>query len=229
MMHADNNTELFTHEQTTQMTSANSGEPEDKQLSDFVDKVCDPCGFVPANLDEALAHKKKMKLLKAQDAEAAKLMESGNGVASGVDPVVGIPDDEIKNDDDDHAVDSMLAKFDLDCCPQPNNVNNSKGIAAQEDKLVSEEEFLKSEALAEDDRERSLANIAAKMNDIDLETAAEDTSDDQINDDYGGIARSGGKMQQPWYKTPAYAALIVLCGAFSIAIIVMAVLLLVNN
>jgi hypothetical protein len=229
MMHADNNTELFTHEQTTQMTSANSGEPENKQLSDFVDKVCDPCGFVPANLDEALAHKKKMKLLKAQDVEAAKLMESGNGGACGVDPVVGIPGDETKNDDDDHAVDSMLAKFDLDCCPQPNNVNNTKGIAAQEDKQVSEEEFLKSEALAEDDRERSLANIAAKMNDIDLETAAEDTSDDQINDDYGDIARSGGKMQQPWYKIPAYAALIVLCGAFSIAIIVMAILLLVKN
>jgi hypothetical protein len=229
MMHADNNTELFTHEQTTQMTSANSGEPESKQLSDFVDNVCDPCGFVPANLDEALAHKKKMKLLKAQDAEAAKLMEGGNGGARGVDPVVGIPDDETKNDDDDHAVDSMLAKFDLDCCPQPNSVNNTKGIAAQEDKQVSEEEFSKSEALAEDDRERSLANIAAKMNDIDLETAAEDTSDDQINDDYGDIPRSGGKMQQPWYKTPAYAALIVLCGAFSIAIIVMAVLLLVKN
>lgn len=226
-MNADNNTELFTHEQTTQMTSANSGESEKKQLTDFVDQVCDPCGFVPANLDEALAHKKKMKLLKAQDAEAAKMMESGNGGARGVDPVVAISDDETKNnDDDDHAVDSMLAKFDLDCCPQP---NNKKGIAAQEDKQVSEEEFLKSEALAEDDRERSLANIAAKMNDIDLETAAEDTSEDQINDDYGDIARSGGKMQQPWYKTPTYAALILLCGAFSIAIIVMAILLLVNK
>jgi hypothetical protein len=227
MMNADNNTELFTHEQTTQMTSANSGEPKNKQISDFVDKVCDPCGFVPANLDEALAHKKQMKLLKAQDAEAAKLMESGNGGARGVDPVVEIPDDEAKNDNDDHAVDSMLAKFDLDCCPQP---NNTKGIAAQEDKQVAEEEFLESEALAEDDRERSLANIAAKMNDIDLETAAEDTSDEQINDDYGDIAsRSGGKMQQAWYKTPGYAALIVLCGAFSIAIIVMAILLLVKN
>jgi len=213
MMQA-NNTEQ------TQMAAEQSGEQGNEQQSDFLDKICDPCGLVPDNLEEALAHKKKMKSMKSQEAEAAKMMESGYG--NTVDPVVEIPGDE--NNDDD-PVDSMMSTFDIDCCgKQPSSVNG-KGT---EEKQVPEEEFLKSDNNSFDDRERSLADIAAKMNDIDLETAAEDNSVDQMPD-YDSVSRSGGKVQQAWFKSPLYAGLFVLCGAFSIAIIVMAILLIINR
>jgi len=207
------------HTEQTQMTAEQSGEQGKEQQSDFIDKICDPCGLIPDNLEEALAHKKKMKSMKIQDAEAATMMESGNG--NGVDPVVEIPGEN----NDDHAVDSMLSSFDIDCCgKQPSNVND-KGT---EDKQVPQDEFLKSDNNSFDDRERSLADIAAKMNEIDLETAAEDNSVDHMPD-YNGVSRSGGKVQQAWFKSPLYAGLFVLCGAFSIAIIVMAILLIIRK
>merc|ERR1712194_261186 len=70
---------------------------------------------------------------------------------------------------------------------------------------------------------RSLADIAAEMDEIDLETAAEDTAGDQISEDGSSSIKKMGNDQE-WYKQPLYAGLIFLCGAFSIAIFVMAVL-----
>jgi len=209
----------------TQMTAEQSGEQGKEHQTDFIDKICDPCGLVPNNLEEALAHKKKMKSIKIQEREASKMMDSGNsnGNGNGVDPV------EISDENnDDHAVDSMLSTFDIDCWGKQTSKVNDKGT---EDKPVSQAEFLKSDNNSFDDRERSLADIAAKMNDIDLETAAEDNSvdDDDKMPDYSSVCRSGGKAQMAWFKSPLYAGLFVLCGAFSIAIIVMAILLIVRK
>jgi len=208
-----------TNTEQTQMAAEQSGEKGKENQSDFIDKICDPCGLVPDNLEEALAHKKKMKSIKIREAEAAKMMESGNG--NGVDLFVEIPGENT----DDHAVDSMLSTFDIDCWGKQTSNVNDKGT---EDKRVSQAEFLKSGKNSFDDRERSLADIAAKMNEIDLETAAEDNSVDQMPD-YNSVSRSGGKVQLAWFKSPLYAGLFVLCGAFSIAIIVMAILLIVRK
>jgi len=204
-----------------QMTAEQSGEQGKEHQTDFIDKICDPCGLVPNNLEEALAHKKKMKSIKIQEREASKMMNSGNG--NNVGPI------EISDENnDDHAVDSMLSTFDINCWGKQTSKVNDKGT---EDKLLSQAEFLKSDNNSFDDRERSLADIAAKMNDIDLETAAEDNSvdDDDKMPDYSSVSRSGGKAQMAWFKSPLYAGLFVLCGAFSIAIIVMAILLIIRK
>ena len=195
------------------------GDDNTEGQTNFVDQVCDPCGFIPPNLEEALAHKKKMKLMKDQEEEAAK-----NDV-----PVVDNPEEKIDADADANAVDGMFSNFDMDCCGQAPVASDEVEVTQ-----VPEEQLLKYE---DNDyvmtgnssyQSRSIAEIAAKIDDIDLETAAEDITGDQISEgDDNSINRLG--KGQPWYKQPLYASLIILCGSFSIAIIVMAILLIVNK
>jgi len=211
----------YSTEQAPVVAGNAEGDDKKKGQNDFIDTVCDPCGLVtvPDNLEEALAHKKKMKLVKDQEEEAFK----------NVDPEVQIPEEKNDADADANAVDSMLSNFDLDCC-------GNAPAATEQVKVtqVPEGQFLKNGDSASamignnSQHSRSLADIAAKMDDIDLETAAEDTTGDQISEGDGNSIAKLGKGQ-PWYKQNLYAALIILCGGFSIAIIVMAILLIVNK
>jgi hypothetical protein len=178
----------------------------EKDGKDFINQVCDPCGIVPANLEDALAHKKKMKLLKAQEEEAAANAEADIDTSK-----------EEKNAADGDAEEGiMLSAFDIDCC--------GKAPAAADEVEVKEFPAEKMDEM----ETRSLADIAAKMDEIDLETAAEDVAADQISDHGSSSLKTFGNSQV-WYKQPLYAGLILLCGAFSITIIVMVILLIVNR
>ena len=114
-----------------------------------------------------------------------------------------------KNGGEDDTMEKVLSKFDMNCCVK----NPTKQI----------EEETKTETLNGDDGaegkgdDPSLSELAARMNDIDLESGGETAEDDFHADTT--------KPLVPWYREPFYASLIVLCSLFTIAIIVMAVLL----
>jgi len=212
-------------EQTAVAVENVGGDDKEKEETDFVDKVCDPCGLVPGNLQQAFAHKKRMKVVKAQEEEAAMNAEATND----------IPEDEKNAADDDAAVDSMLSNFNIDCCGKAPIAGDEVEVTEYPVELEEnrDELLMKNEESASvmtgnnSAHTRSLADIAAKMDDIDLETAAEDTTGDQIPEDDGSSIKKLGD-DQVWYKQPLYAGLIILCGSFSIAIFVMAILLIKN-
>ena len=192
----------------------------------FLDK--DRCGLVCNDLGE-IVHKQRMQ----SQGESAQVEEGNLASAADADPVVDVPGEnaeKIDVRDENDAVDTMLSKFHLDCCGKA-----PATIQDVEDKQVPEEEFLKageSRSVATgngSDATRSLADIAAKMNEIDIETAVQDTSGDQISEcsDNDSITRPG--KARPWYKAPVYATLIILCGTCSIAIFVLAILLIVGT
>lgn len=192
---------------------------------DFIDRVCDPCGLVPANLEKVLAHKKKMKLLKAQEEGAAANAEAGSNSSK----------EENDDSDGDAEEGTMLSAFDIDCCgkaPAAADEVEVKEFPAEKMDETDEvdEQMMKNgeSATVTSQQTRSLADIAAKMNEIDLETAAEDVAEDQISEDGSSSLKKFGDGQV-WFKQPLYAGLIFLCGAFSIAIIVMVILLIVNR
>lgn len=207
----------------TPVAAGSAGDDDQKKDErDFIDKVCDPCGLVPDNLEQALAHKKKMK------EEAAKIAEAAAEAAAET------PDDEMNAADDEAGI---MSNFNIDCCGKANT--SADEIQVEEfpgEKLLNDEEnpenldtqmIMNGESasvMTDGQQSRSLAEIAAKMDEIDLETAAEDTAADQMSED-------GSKSIQKlvgadvWYKQPLYAGLIFLCVSFSIAILVMAILL----
>ena len=193
----------------------------ENRQSDFLDSVFDPCGLV-GDIEEAVAHKQRMKAMKALKDETPTMMsDSGGDISNECGESAHVK----KNDDD--AVDSMMSNFDVNCC----GFDNKNQSGTSEQAQLTEEEILTPEEnnRSFDDRDRSLADIAAKMNDIDLETAAEDSCADQIGD-YDCIDnRSSGKIHARWYHQRLYASLIVLCGLSCIAIIVMAILLIVRK
>jgi hypothetical protein len=130
-----------------------------------------------------------------------------------VDPVMETPVVEESNDDSG-TLDKLCGAFDLDCCGKKENVSNE----TTEVKIDP--------ADVEKNEDPSLSELAARMNDIDLETAGGDSMDESP-ENYGHVVKSG--KVKPWYHETFYATLIVFCSVFSIAIIVMAVLLLTKN
>ena len=205
------------------------GDGEKKQEKDFIDAVCDPCGLVPDNLEVALAHKKKMKELKVEREAAA-----------GIEPINQISQEEKNNAPDDEAVDSMLSNFGIDCCgkaPAPDDEVEVREFSAE--KIANLDEQNEDEVMGNNvenisvttgnnsHQTRSLADIAAKMDEIDLETAADDTVGEQLVDEGNSFQKITDG--QEWYKEPLYAGLIILCGAFGIAIFVMVILLIANR
>mmetsp|Transcript_2860 Transcript_2860/g.7848 ORF Transcript_2860/g.7848 Transcript_2860/m.7848 type:complete len:220 (-) Transcript_2860:84-743(-) len=205
------------------------GDGEKKEGKNFIDNVCDPCGLVPDNLEEALLHKRKMKELKTEREAVAN-----------ADPIIQTSQEEMNSADDDAAVDSMLSNFGIDCCgkaPTAADEVEVKEFPAEKTAQLNDDNT--DEVLAKNEENisvmtgnnshqtRSLADIAAKMDEIDLETAADDTIGDQLADDASAIKKMGN--DQEWYKEPLYAGLIILCGAFSIAIFVMAILLIAHR
>ena len=181
-----------------------ASEPTDL-AGDVIDKVCDPCGII--------AHRKKKKMENANEgttgedlmAEARALMNSQCG------PQV---DDEEE---------SAGGYFNLDCCGRAPSTNvPDKEFPAE--KLPDDEENPKeSPSVANNSQQtETIADIAAKLDEIDLETVAED-------DVAAGEVSETTSLQKgvnvEWYKEPLYASLIVLCGIFSVTILVLAILL----
>ena len=216
-------------EESNIQQSPMEGDGEKKQEKDFIDAVCDPCGLVPDNLEVALAHKKKMKELKVEREAAA-----------GIEPINQISQEEKNNAPDDEAVDSMLSNFGIDCCgkaPAPDDEVEVREFSAE--KIANLDEQNEDEVMGNNvenisvttgnnsHQTRSLADIAAKMDEIDLETAADDTVGDQLVDEGNSFQKITDG--QEWYKEPLYAGLIILCGAFGIAIFVMVILLIANR
>jgi hypothetical protein len=195
---------------------------EEKDGKDFIDQVCDPFGLVPENLEQALAHKQKMKLLKAEEEEAAVNAEAG----------IETSKEENNAADDDAEDGTMLSTFNIDCCgktPAAADEVEDKEFPAEKIDEVDEQIMKNGESASVTSQQtRSLADIAAKMDEIDLETAAEDTAGDQISEDGDSSIKKFGDGQV-WYKHPLYAGLIFLCGSFGIAIFVMVILLIVNR
>ena len=198
---------------------------EKKGGKTFIDKVCDPCGLVPDNLEEALAHKKKMKELEAErEAAAAE------------DPIIQTSQEEKNTADGDGGDDGMLSNFGIDCCgktPDTSDDVEVKEFPIEKNQENTDELMTKNEETISvmtgnnSQPTRSLADIAAKMDEIDLETAGEDTVGDQLADDETSIKKM--RNEQEWYKEPLYAGLIIMCGAFGIAIFVMAILLIAHR
>lgn len=198
-----------------------AGNDKPKGKTDFIDKVCDPCGLVPGNLDQAFAHKQQVAAMKAREEDAAKnAFDETTPEEKSSGMVAAAADD---------AVDSVLSTF--DCCGKP-----ALPVATEEPEVKEFREGEQPEGTIGTDSEhsRSLAKIAANMDDIDLESAiVEEGNDDdapggQISDDDGNSISKLSKIQQDWYKQPLYAGLIIMCGAFSIAIFILAILLIVN-
>jgi len=209
-------------ESKTEQASAPAGSTEGGGR-DFVDMVCDPCGLVPNNLEVALAHKQKMKLLQEK-------------VACPANTTAAMDD----TPEDEKATDIAASYFNIDCCgkapaagdevevkefPAEKMLTEEENIDVEnpEEQIVKNEDETSMGAGTNSQQTRSLADIAAKMDEIDLETAAEETAESE--DD--SIQKMGSN--QVWYKEPLYAGLIVFFASLIIAIIVLVILLIVNR
>eukprot|EP00531_Pseudo-nitzschia_arenysensis_P011637 CAMPEP_0116119402 /NCGR_PEP_ID=MMETSP0329-20121206/2618_1 /TAXON_ID=697910 /ORGANISM="Pseudo-nitzschia arenysensis, Strain B593" /LENGTH=204 /DNA_ID=CAMNT_0003613093 /DNA_START=10 /DNA_END=624 /DNA_ORIENTATION=+ len=186
----------------------------DNDLSEkVIDSVCDPFGLVPDNLEEAFAHKKRMQIEEAKK----ELLKAEADALAGTTYV------EPSESEDDKGT----GYFHLDCCGKtPPATEEIKDEEFPAEKLPTDEGENAGEigeTISVGNGSQQLADIAAKMDEIDLETAAEDASTDQMSD-----TASLQKRSVEWYKEPLYASLIVLSGLFTIAIVVMAVLLITN-
>mmetsp|Transcript_18334 Transcript_18334/g.51095 ORF Transcript_18334/g.51095 Transcript_18334/m.51095 type:complete len:201 (-) Transcript_18334:145-747(-) len=183
-----------------------AGDDNPKQKRGVIDKMCDPCGLVPDNLDQAFAHKQKMKAMKAQEEEeaAAKVAET--------------PEDENLAAADE-AVDSVLSNF--TCCAKP-----SLSEAEEKEEV---KKFPDPEEPIANNSQQSLVDFAAKMDDIDLESAAANTEGEEISEADGTRSFVKFDNADQWYKQPLYAGLIGLSGVFAIAIFVLAILIIVNK
>lgn len=179
---------------------------------DFLDSVCDPLGLIPSDLEKAFAHAKRMKLLKEAEQAAANAESAVEAPAENSDEVT------------DETVEGVLST--LNCCGKSSTpaVEDEKEKESPDPEEQPEQEIEKNDESASvfTTETRSLAEIAAKMDDIDLETI---TDEDQA--DTNTITKIS--KDQAWYKQPLYATLIVLSAGFSIAIVVMAILLIVSN
>jgi hypothetical protein len=202
-------------------TSAQEGAKSDPDLLDSVfDNVCpvpvlkksDSCGEIgttepqPGTKDKGFTMFNK-KSSTVSDNEAVDKNENDLNMDTNINndneaDVVAVTDDNAEAS----ALEKLAAKFDVNCCAK----NSSKQDEDAEVPVDLEDGKDKAD-------DRSLTEIAAKMNNIDLESQNTE-NDDSLDHDVT-------KQQvAPFYKEPFYAALIVLCGMFTIAIIVMSVL-----
>ena len=105
------------------------------------------------------------------------------------------------------ALEKLAAKFEMDCCAK----NTAKQPEEAEVPVALEDGKDKAD-------DRSLTDIAAKMNEIDLESQNTE-NDDSLDQD---VTKQDVTA---FYKEPFYATLIALSGCMIIAIIVMSVLI----
>jgi hypothetical protein len=183
-------------------------------------------------------HEDQLERLESQKDESAE--DSPDGDYQPVDPVLEIADekmDEEEEEDVEDAYERLCAKFDFPCCGK-----NQPSEAIKEDvtPLETAAEPVGGETathtMSEDDT--SLADIVARMDAMDVDTAPGDTDDlsrdgdDKESEKNRNLTapnkRGGGnltKIRTPWFREPIYACMIVSCIVFTIAIVVMAILL----
>ncbi len=191
-----------------EIEGGDASEPTDL-AGDVIDKVCDPCGFV--------AHRKKKKMEKAKEgAEGEDLMAEARAL---MNSQCGPQVDEEEGS----------GYFNIDCCGRaPSNDIPDKEFPAE--KLPDDEENPNGQKIGENAsvtnnsaQTDTIADIAAKLDEIDLETVAED--DVAAEGEISETTSLQKGVNTEWYKEPLYASLIVLCGVFSITILVLAILL----
>lgn len=215
---------------TTMVTTKDvDGTEQDTDVIDHVfENTTNEMYPVPANL-EALAHEQRSE-------------QQENAAPSLVDPVSGTTLEVAKNDaavvqEEEDVLDKFCSPFEH-CCGantthtstvQPSNMNGQTDEDEDLEKGTVENVPFESEVqtIKNDDDQSSLAEIAARMNEIDLETATVDTAPQ--GQEVAGLKVVTKSKKIAWYREPVYAALIVACGLFSIAIVVMAILLIVSN
>ncbi|KAG7369133.1 hypothetical protein IV203_031876 [Nitzschia inconspicua] len=166
-------------------------------MNSLFDNVCP----VPDNLGEAVASNESTLVPEeAKEDTTTTMMDDEK-------PAIEEAVPEVANEDKEDAMESVFSKFDMNCCAK----NSTTQV---ED---SKPEALDGDATERNGDDPSLSELAARMNDIDLESSVEPEKSD--------YHANATKQLLPWYREPFYASLIVLCGVFIIAIIVMAVLL----
>ena len=181
-----------------------ASEPTDL-AEDVIDKVCDPCGFV--------ARREKKKADKAEEAatgedlmaEARALMNTQCGP-------------QVEEEEES-------GYFNIDCCGRAPSTDipdkEFPGEKLPDEENPDEKNTGESASVANNSQQtQTIADIAAKLDEIDLETVAEDAADETDS------LQKGVNIE--WYKEPLYASLIVLCGVFSFIILVLAILLIKN-
>jgi hypothetical protein len=208
---------------------------------DAIDAVFNRLCPVPDNLNDAVAREEVLKTIAKYTTDedepvrtsSSEQQQTGDvespspvpstGPSDTVDPLVEIPVDSNNNADDD-TLDKFCGTFDVNCCAK-----NLTGVSHDTTEANIEEiNGVDGDGDIEKKDDPSLSELAARMNDIDVETAGGDSMDDNLqSDDYGHVLKSG--KVKPWYHETFYATLIVLCSIFSIAIIVMAILLLTSK
>jgi hypothetical protein len=156
---------------------------------------------VPNTVGEAVAKEENTVV-----SEQTQLQER-SFVMGKLSPTDTIPElDEGKKNDGD-SLEKVLSNFDMNCCFK----NLTKHVEDSEpETLIGDDE-----AVTKDD-DPSLSEFAARMNEIDLESG--ETAEDDFH-----VGTT--KDILPWYRETLYAAMIVLCFIFTIAIIVMSVLI----
>ncbi|KAL3929271.1 MAG: hypothetical protein SGARI_004798 [Bacillariaceae sp.] len=104
------------------------------------------------------------------------------------------------------ALEKLAAKFDINCCAKKQTDDAVVPQAIEGDKENGA------------DGDRSLTEIAAKMDEVDLES--------QVTENDDSLDQNVTKQLQPaWFREPFSAGLIALTGCLMIAVITMAVLL----
>lgn len=169
---------------------------------DAIDAVFDNVCPVPDNVGEAVAIEESAVVTEfptTATSETKAIMVEDEGA-----PAEG-PTEAVEADGEEGTMEKVLSKFDMNCCVK----NPTKQIDESKPQPLEGDDATETKG---DDP--SLSELAARMNDIDLESATE-----------GDFQADVSKQLLPWYREPFYASLIVLCGLFTIAIIVMAILL----
>lgn len=182
-----------------------TSQKNNRNSPDVIDAMFDNVCPVPDNLGEAVA-KEEITLPTEQPPADSKSFMMDNPAPTETAPEIA--EDSDKNGEEDNTMEKVLSKFDMNCCAK----NTTKQT---ED---SNAETLKGDDATDvNGDDPSLSEIAARMNDIDLESGGENAA--------GDFNANLTKPLIPWYREPFYASLIVLCTLFTIAIIVMASLL----
>jgi hypothetical protein len=157
---------------------------------------------VPNTVGEAAAKEENTVVSeKSQSEERSFVM----GKVSPTDTNPEALDEGKKNEGD--SLEKVLSNFDMNCCFK----NLNKHVEDSEPETLNGDD----EAATKDD-DPSLSEFAARMNEIDLESG--ETAEDDFH-----VGTT--KDLLPWYRETLYAAMIVLCFIFTIAIIVMSVLI----
>jgi hypothetical protein len=195
---------------------------------------------------EERTHSDPDQLESLESQQATNPTEQGTGTEElfnvSVDPVLEMHEekkDEEDQDDNSDSVERLCAKFDFPCCGGTNQIVEP----VKEEPVTEDLALLEAQDGGDIDMHKrsqrsdgtSLSAIVARMAALDVETADGDETAGDLSRDDGDMAQidDGPQLQKSgsisngglWYKEPIYASLIAACISFTIATIVMIILL----